>query len=97
MEEMNTNLTTTEETTDMVNYEDNQPEESGSVMPLLIGGFVLGAIGAGGACVYKKLKGNRLERQIKKLEKAGYTVTPPEVCEDELVEDEESEETPEEE
>lgn len=97
MEEMNTNLTTTEETTDMVNYEDNQPEESGSVMPLLIGGFVLGAIGAGGTCVYKKLKGNRLERQIKKLEKAGYTVTPPEVCEDELVEDEESEETPEEE
>lgn len=96
MEEMNTNLTTIEETTDVVTNENNQPEESGSVMPLVIGGLVLGSIGAGCAYAYKKLKGNRLGRQIKKLEKAGYTITPPEVCEGEIVENDEPEETSEE-
>ena len=97
MEEMNTNLTTIEEATDVVTNENNQPEESGSVMPLVIGGLVLGSIGAGCAYAYKKLKGNRLDRQIKKLEKAGYTVTPPELCEDDLVLDGEPDKNPEEE
>lgn len=96
MEEMSTNITTTEETTDVTNYENNQQEESRSVTPLIIGGVILGAVGAGSAYLYKKFKGNKVERQIKSLEKAGYTITPPEVCEGEIVENEEPEETSEE-
>lgn len=95
MEEMNTNITTTEETTDVTNYENNQQEESRSVTPLIIGGAILGAVGAGGAYLYKKFKGNKVERQIKNLEKAGYTITPPEVS-SVFIPDEEPEETSEE-
>lgn len=80
MEEMNnTNEVMNEETFDLVPGNNEQVEEgNGSIVPIIIGGLLVSGVAAGVGLGWKKLKGKREERLIRKLEKAGYIVSMPE-------------------
>lgn len=72
------------------NLEENENEDSG--LGFAIAGLVLGA-GAVAALIVKnkdKIKAKRIERQIKKLEKAGYNVTKIDIEDEEVVSEEDS-------
>lgn len=72
------------------NPEENENEDSG--LGFAIAGLVLGA-GAVAALIVKnkdKIKAKRIERQIKKLEKAGYNVSKSDVEESEVVSEEDN-------
>ena len=78
----------------------NSTESSGSNGMLMLGLSVVGAIVGGGIYVFKhkdELKQKRAERKAKKLEKMGWTVTPPQLIEEcEAYEEEDLDEDPEE-
>lgn len=80
MEEMNnTNEVMNEETYDLVPENNEQVEEGkGSIVPIIIGGLLVSGVAAGVSLGWKKLKGKREERAIRKLEKEGYIVSMPE-------------------
>lgn len=90
-EEMNNETMVEENTTDLVPQNDYEPieEEEGSIVPVVIGGLLIAGAAAGIGLGWKKIKAHSEKRQLKKLEKKGYTIIPPDSYEEDVVEAEE--------